>query len=162
MNVTVIRNFNTFGPRQRSTGYGGAIPIFIRKVLQGMPPIIYGNGKQTRDYVYIKDVVQAYDKIFNGYENLAGKAINFGSGKEVDIVNLANMIIKLAGNNLEPVHVDPRPGEVGRLCADIRRASEELGFQPEYDLEKGLMDYIDWYKKGKYEEWRAYAEQSEF
>ena len=161
MNVTIIRNFNTFGPRQRSIGYGGVMPIFIRRVLQGMPPIIYGDGKQTRDYIYIKDVVGAYDKIFNGYDSLAGKAINFGSGKEVLIIDLANMIIDLCGNNLNVVHVAPRPGEVERLCADTSKAREELGFELEYDLEKGLSEYIDWHKKGKYEEWRAYSEKTE-
>ncbi len=159
MNVTVIRNFNTFGPRQKSTGYGAAIPIFIRRVLQGAPPIIYGDGRQTRDYMYIDDAVDAYDLLLNAGDKLAGRAVNFGTGKEISILELANVIIKLCGAKVEPVHVAPRPGEVRRLYAGTKLAESELGFKPRYDLPKGLSDFIEWYRKGKYEEWLAYTRE---
>ena len=161
LNVAIVRNFNTFGPRQRSTGYGGVIPIFIKRVLQGLPPVIYGDGKQTRDYMYIMDALRAYDLVIQSGDSMAGRAVNFGAGKEVDINTLARTVIRLCGKegDLEPINVAPRPGEVKRLCADISLARTQLNFEPEYDLEKGLSEFIDWFKRYGYEEWTAYAEQ---
>ncbi len=155
LNVVVVRPFNTFGPRQKSTGYGGAISIFIDRVMKDLPPIIYGDGKQTRDYSYVADTVRGFDLVLKSNDDLAGRAINFGTGKEVQIAELARLIIKLAGREgkLEPVHVAPRPGEVQRLCADISFARKQLGFSPQYDLERGLREFLDWHRKYKYEEW---------
>jgi len=165
--VVIVRCFNTYGPRQSDTGYAAAIPKFIRRVMQGLPPVIYGDGKQTRDYMYIKDAVKAYDLVLNSYENLLGKAINFGTSQEVSINELANKIISLFGRKgkIKPIHVAPRPGEVKRLYADISFAKKELGFEPDYDITKGLKEFIKWYKEGRYEEWLAYrteAERSDF
>lgn len=153
MNVSIIRNFNTFGPRQKSGGYGGAISIFTDRALRGMPPIIYGDGLQTRDYMYIEDAVQAYNIVYEAGEKLAGQAVNFGSGKETTILDLAKTITSLCGRkDLTPVHVEPRPGEVRRLCADTTVA-KSLGFKPKYTLEEGLKELISWFKKYKHEEW---------
>lgn len=165
--VVIVRCFNTYGPRQSGTGYAAAIPKFIRRVMQGLPPVIYGDGKQTRDYMYIKDAVKAYDLVLNSYENLVGKAVNFGTGQEVSINELANKIISISGRKgkMKPIHVAPRPGEVKRLCADISLAKKKLGFEPEYDIVAGLKEFIKWYKEGRYEEWLAYrteAERSDF
>jgi len=158
--VVIVRNFNTFGPRQADIGYAAAIPQFIRRVLQNLPPLIYGDGEQTRDYMYINDAVKAYDLVFESPEKALGKAINFGSGNEISINKLAKIIVKLCGKgNLELVYLPSRPGEVRRLYADIKCANDTLGFKPDYDLEKGLKELIEWYQQGKYEEWRAYAEE---
>ena len=161
--VVIVRCFNTYGPRQSDAGYAAAIPKFIRRVMQGLPPVIYGDGKQTRDYVYIKDTIKAYDLVLNSYENLVGKAINFGTGKEISINELANKIISLFGykGKTKPIYAAPRPGEVKRLCADISFAEKELGFEPKYDIVKGLKEFIEWYKEGRYEEWLAYRSQGE-
>lgn len=156
--VVVVRCFNTYGPRQRDAGYAAAIPKFLRKALSGLPPIIYGDGKQTRDYMYIKDAVNAYTLILKNYENVLGKAVNFGTGTEVPIINLANIITDLCGNNKTPINVAPRAGEVKRLCADISLAQKELDFAPQYTIDNGLDEFIKWYKAGKYEEWIAYTE----
>jgi UDP-glucose 4-epimerase len=123
--------------------------------------VIYGDGKQTRDYMYVKDSVNAYKLVLGSYENVLGKAINFGTGKEVSIVNLAKKILELCGNHLTPIHVAPRAGEVKRLCADISLARKELDFAPEYDIEKGLAEFLQWYKEGRYEEWKAYTSEDE-
>lgn len=151
MNVVIVRCFNTFGPRQRSGPYGAVIPKFTQRVLDGLPPIIYGDGKQTRDYLYVKDTVKAYDLVLNHVNFLRGKAINFGSGREVSIHNLAKLIIQLCGdalsNDIEPIFKSPRPGEVRRLCVDARFAKRELGFKLDYTLENGLKEFICWYKK---------------
>lgn len=161
--VVIVRCFNTYGPRQSDAGYAAAIPKFIRRVMQSLPPVIYGDGKQTRDYMYVKDAVKAYDLVLNSYENLVGKAINFGTGQEVSIKELATKIISLFGRKgkIKPIYVAPRPGEVKRLCADISLAKKESGFEPEYGITKGLKEFIEWYKEGRYEEWLAYRTEAE-
>jgi UDP-glucose 4-epimerase len=156
--VVIARCFNTYGPRQKDSGYAAAIPKFLRRALAHLPPIIYGDGKQTRDYMYVKDTVKAYKLILKNYENILGKVVNFGTGKEVSILNLAKTILNLCGNGKTPIHVAPRAGEVKRLCADITFAQKELDFVPEYMIEKGLEEFLNWYKEGKYEEWIAYTE----
>ena len=154
VNICIMRLFNTFGPRQRDTGYGGAISIFVKRVLNATPPIIYGDGTQTRDYTYIKDTVKAFDLVLNSNKQLR-EPINFGTGREITVVDLANKIITLCGRKgkIKPVHVAPRPGEVERLVADYSKAKELLGWKPEYSLEEGLREFIDWYKNYKFEEW---------
>lgn len=158
--VVVVRCFNTYGPRQKDTGYAAVIPKFIRRVLSQSPPVIYGDGKQTRDYMFINDAVQAYKLILGNYEIVLGKVINFGTGKDIQILKLANLIIELCGNkdNLKPIHVAQRSGEVKRLCADITLAKKELNFKPKFSIEMGLNHFIKWYKEGRYEEWKAYEE----
>lgn len=159
--VVVVRCFNTYGPRQKDSGYAAAIPKFIRKSLSGLPPVIYGDGKQTRDYMYVKDAVNAYKLVLKSYENVLGKVINFGTGKEITILKLANSILSLCKNNIKPIHVAQRSGEVKRLCADISLAKKELGFAPKYTIESGLKEFLEWYRQGKYEEWKAYTEDEE-
>ncbi|MBI4333108.1 MAG: GDP-mannose 4,6-dehydratase [Chloroflexi bacterium] len=153
MNVFILRFFNIFGPRQRDLGYGGVISIFTRRILSNMPPILYGNGLQTRDYTYIKDAVKAYDCVLK-YDKPYTEPINFGTGHEVSIIDLANKIIDLCGKrgSMEPVNVEPRIGEVKRLIARADTARELLGWEPSYVLENGLTDFIDWYKKYGFEE----------
>jgi UDP-glucose 4-epimerase len=154
MNICIMRSFNVFGPRQKDSGYGGAISIFTKRAINGMSPIIYGDGLQTRDYTYIEDIVRAYDLILNHNEPIR-EPLNFGTGKEVRIIDLANKIIDLCGRNgnVRPVHVEPRPGEVKRLVADITKAKNLLGWEPKYTLEESLKKFIDWYKNYKFEEW---------
>jgi UDP-glucose 4-epimerase len=153
MNISIMRLFNVFGPRQRDIGYGGVISIFTRRVLSNIPPIIYGDGAQTRDYTYIKDAVRAYDLILNHNKPIT-EPINFGTGKEVSIIDLANKIIELCGkkDNVKPVHVEPRIGEVERLIADATKAKDLLGWKPKYRLDEGLKDFIQWYKNYGFEE----------
>lgn len=152
-NVTVVRPFNTFGPRQKDSGYASAIPLFIKRVLQGKPPIIYGDGKQTRDYLYIKDAVDAYLKILAS-ENLSGETVNVGTGRETTITELARSIIKLSGqDDIKAVHTSPRPGEVRRLCADATKIKRACGWKPKYPVEKGLREIIQWYRNLQEDVW---------
>ncbi len=159
--VVIVRCFNTYGPRQKDSGYAAAIPKFLRKALSNLPPIIYGDGQQTRDYMYVKDTVKAYRLVMANYEKVLGQAINFGTGQEVTILNLAKTILELCGMNSVPVHTTPRPGEVKRLCADISKAKEILGFEPDYDVKKGLAEFTEWYREGRYEEWTSYTSELE-
>jgi len=153
MNIAIMRLFNIFGPHQRDLGYGGVISIFTRRVLTGMPPVIYGNGEQSRDYTYIADAVQAYDLILNRKEPLT-EPVNFGSGRDVTIMDLAKKIIEVCGKSdtIKPVHVEPRIGEVNRLIANAAKAKKLLGWQPKYTLEDGLAEFLNWYKQYGMEE----------
>ena len=154
MDIIIVRPFNTFGPRQKDTGYGGAISIFVKRALSGMAPIIYGDGSQTRDYTYVEDMVNAFDLILKHPKPIR-EPINLGTGQEIKIADLASTIIDLCGqrSNIELVHVEPRPGEVQRLIADDSRAKKLLGWEPELSLEDGLKIFINWYKNYKSEEW---------
>jgi UDP-glucose 4-epimerase len=152
MDISIPRFFNIFGPRQRDIGYGGVISIFTRRVLNNIPPVIYGDGRQTRDYTYIEDAIRAFDLVLNHKSRL--EPINIGSGKEVSIIDLANMIIDLCGKKgkIKPVHVEPRIGEVKQLIADARKAKKILKWEPKYDLKEGLKAFIQWYKNYGQEE----------
>jgi nucleoside-diphosphate-sugar epimerase len=141
--VTIVRNFNTFGEYQSFDSYGGVIARFTYNCLHGIPPKIFGNGEQERDYMCVGDAVEAY-KLCSTPE-MVGKVVNFGSGKSIRINELANLIVKYTGANVIPEHVESRPGEVKRLCADISLA-ESLGFRPKTDFEKDLKEYVLWFK----------------
>jgi UDP-glucose 4-epimerase len=152
MDISIPRFFNIFGPRQRDIGYGGVISIFTRRVLNGMPPVIYGDGLQTRDYTYIEDALRAFDLVLNHKSRL--EPINIGTGKEISVIDLASMIIELCGKKKEikPVHVEPRIGEVKKLIANASKAKKILGWKPEYDFKEGLKKFIQWYKQYGQEE----------
>lgn len=154
LNVCIMRPFNTYGPKQKDSGYGGAISLFTKRVMANMPPIIYGDGLQTRDYLYVDDAVSAYDKVLK-HDGLIKEPINFGTGTEIKILDLANTLIDLCGKKgtLKPVHVEERPGEVRRLIADISRARTLLGWEPKYSIHDGLVKFVDWYKNYRFEEW---------
>jgi UDP-glucose 4-epimerase len=153
MDISIARPFNIFGPHQRDIGYGGVISIFTRRVLNNTPPIIYGDGRQTRDYTYIDDAVRSYDLILNHKDQLT-EPVNFGTGKEVSIVDLAYKIIEIcgAGDTIEPVFVAPRLVEVKRLIADPSLAQDILGWKAECDLEEGLANFVTWYRLYGFEE----------
>jgi len=153
MDISILRLFNVFGPRQRDIGYGGVVSIFARRILNDTPPIIYGNGLQTRDYTYIEDAVSAYDLVLN-YREPITEPINFGSGREVSILELANMLIELCGRQgkLEPTHIEPRIGEVERLIASATKAQKLLGWKPGYDIGTGLREFVQWYRNYGLEE----------
>jgi len=150
MPIKILRCFNIFGPRQRSLNYAGVIAKFTRRVLSGQPPVIYGDGSQTRDYMYVKDAVNAYDFMLNNDMGLAGVPVNFGTGEEVSILDLARMIVDVCGSDLEPVHDAPRQAEVDRLVADISRANN-FGWYPHVTLMEGLSSYVSWYRRFGYE-----------
>ncbi|MFC2005859.1 dTDP-glucose 4,6-dehydratase [Chloroflexota bacterium] len=153
MNIATLRLFNIFGPRQRDIGYGGVISIFTRRVLSNMPPIIYGNGLQTRDYTYIEDAVLAYDSVFK-HDELIVEPVNFGSGKELSVLDLANMIIEMCGKkgNIISTHIEPRIGEVNRLIANAIKAQELLGWEPKCIFRDSLKEFVNWYQNYGLEE----------
>ena len=142
MDVRILRSFNTFGPHQRRDSYGGVIAIFTDRALRGLPPIIFGDGEQERDYLWIEDAIQGY--VVMRRAGRPGEPVNFGTGKSVSVNYIAQAIRELVGGP-EAQHADNRAGEVRRLRADISRA-KRLGFSPSMSFEKGLEKYVSWCK----------------
>lgn len=141
--VRILRNFNTFGPYQNDTSYGGVIAIFTRKALAGEDLQIFGNGEQERDYMHISDAIKGYMLCIEK-EGLGGQVINVGTGRTVKIRDLAEKIVKYSGSKSKIVHVAPRPGEVMRLCAGTKKV-EALGFVSTTNFDEQLKEYISWY-----------------
>lgn len=138
-----LRYFNVYGPRQDpNSQYAAVIPRFIRKVLDNRPPIIFGDGEQTRDFTYIKDVVDA--NILAAESDATG-VYNIGRGERVSINRLAELVIKLVGNSVKLVHEEPRPGDIKHSLADISKA-RQFGYNSKYNLEEGLRETIGSFK----------------
>lgn len=137
-----LRYFNVYGKNQRFDAYGNVIPIFAHRMFNGQPLLIYGDGEQTRDFVNVKDVVQANIKAAE-VQGISG-AFNIGSGKNVTINKLVNMMITHYTGSVTVEHTDKRKGDVRDSLADISLAKEMLGYNPEVDLENGIKEYIDW------------------
>lgn len=144
--VVMVRPFNTYGPREHLEGvYGEVIPRFVLRVMNALPPIIFGDGCQTRDFTEVRDIVRG---MFMAAEcdALVGETVNIAAGREVSVNEVARIIIKLLGweNELSTVHMEPRPGDVRRHYADITKAKQTLAFQPEIGIEAGIRHYVDW------------------
>lgn len=140
MDVRILRSFNTFGPYQRRDSYGGVIAIFTDRALRGLPPIIFGDGEQERDYLWIDDAIQGYMIMRQAGE--PGEPVNFGTGRSVSVNYIAQAIRGLAGGP-EAQHIATRVGEVRRLRADVSRA-KRMGFSPSTTFENGLEKYVSW------------------
>ena len=141
---TVLRLFNVYGPRQQpGSPYSGVISIFARQAFADEPLTIDGDGRQTRDFVFVGDVVKAL--VSACLEPVAeGRIINLGTGVETSIDSLARLILELSGGNGERRHGPSRAGDIRRSVAQIERASELLGYQPEVPLRDGLRKTLDW------------------
>ncbi|HEY96502.1 MAG TPA: SDR family oxidoreductase [Dehalococcoidia bacterium] len=134
-----LRFFNVFGPRQDpNSQYAAAIPVFIQRIREGNPPIIYGDGEQTRDFTYVSDIVQA---MIMAAENDVTGVFNISRGESITINDLADTIIRIIGTNVRPEYREPRPGDVVHSYADITKA-KSFGFSPRYTLEEGLSRMI--------------------
>ena len=136
----ILRLFNVYGPKQSRT-YAGVIIEFIRRVSRGEPPVIFGDGEQTRGFIHVGDVVEAIMLSLRN-ERVRG-VFNIGSGEGVTINHLARLILKLMGReDLKPIYAPPRPGDIRHSIADISRARKELGFKPKLGLEVGIKELI--------------------
>ena len=136
-----LRLGNVYGPRQDPLGEAGVIAIFCGKLAAGGRPTVYGDGSQTRDYIYVGDVVGA---ALAAAESDAGGAINIGTGIETDVIELAAMLARLGGrDDFEPELAPARTGEVQRIALDPGRAERELGWKAETSLEDGLRLTLD-------------------
>jgi len=134
-----LRYFNVFGPRQDlESQYTAVIPMFINAVSEGKPPVIFGDGEQTRDFTFVKDIVKANMLIA---ESEAVGVYNIATGNDITINNLANLIINAIGTNGKPVYQEARTGDILHSMADISKA-RSLGYEPSYGIEQGIKETI--------------------
>lgn len=145
-----LRYFNVYGPRQDpSSPYSGVISIFMSKSDSKEPPVIYGDGNQYRDFIFVKDVVRA-NLLAAKTDDANGKIFNVGTGGFIRINSLWEMICHISGFYLKPEYKQSRPGDILESVANIDRAKSVLGFEPEYSFEKGLEITFKWYKSADY------------
>ncbi len=140
-----LRYFNVFGPRQDpNSQYAAVIPLFITRIFKKEPPIIFGDGTQTRDFTFVKDVVQAN---VLAAESQAEGVFNIACGRQITLNDLADQIMKAVGIKMEKVYENPRTGDIKDSLADISSAREKLGYEPKFDLNSGLGETIRWFQK---------------
>ncbi|MFH1285262.1 MAG: SDR family NAD(P)-dependent oxidoreductase [Candidatus Micrarchaeota archaeon] len=141
-----LRLFNVYGPRQDGSAYGFVVAIFVGRVLAGNAPIVFGDGKQTRDFTYIKDNIEATILAAES-EKAEGKTLNLGTGRETSILELANTVIEVSGKKLKAEFGKERPFEILRRCADISLMKEVLDFEAKTSLKQGLEETVSYYSK---------------
>jgi UDP-glucose 4-epimerase len=138
-----LRFFNVYGPKQPSGPYGGVITTFLESLKRNKPIIIYGDGNQTRDFIYVKDAVEACALALI-HKNCAGKTFNIGTGTKTSINELAQVLIEqINKSNVKIIHVKERKGDIKESYADIRKAEKELGFKPKFSIREGLKEFIN-------------------
>lgn len=146
MGAVCLRYFNVYGPRQGYSEYASVIPIFAGRLSQGLPPIIYGDGDQTRDFVNVHDVVAA--NLLAADSDVGGEVFNIGSGMRTSVNTLNEVMQKTLGTSLDPVHQATRGGEVRHSVADISKAREMLGYKPAVSLDEGIRELVGWLQRG--------------
>lgn len=149
--IVISRGFNTFGPRQKAGKFGAVIPKFITRVLDNKPPVIFGDGLQTRDYVFVKDVAEAdvmlLEALIDGKIPI-GEIFNVSTEKDRSIRDIAYEIIKLCEMEglMEPVFINIRPGEIRRSVGISKKIKQILGWQPKTTFDEGLIQTIDFFR----------------
>ncbi len=143
--TTSVRIFNVYGPRQNpESKYSLVVPGVLSKIFKNQAPLIDGTGEQTRDFIYISDVLDAFFKIL-GRPKSYGRVYNLGSGQTSSIRQITRSLLRLSASSLKPIHGPRRPGDPDRTCADISAARRELGWRPQVSLEQGLKKTVEWY-----------------
>jgi len=146
LETVCLRYFNVFGPRQDPTSpYSGVISIFMASAAQGRQPVIYGDGGQYRDFVFVNDVVNA-NLLAATADEAKGGVFNIGTGQCVTINALWNKISTMVGIDLRPLYEDPRAGDILESVADIGRARTALGYEVDYTFDDGLRLTHEWYR----------------
>lgn len=150
MNTTSLRYFNVFGPRQRDSPYSGVIAIFIARIFEGKNPVIFGDGKQSRDFTYVKDVVRA-NMLAGLSKKAAGKAMNIAAGKPIELNKLTKIMIEASGQKGIEIEYGPvRTGDILHSYGDTSLAKETLDYEAEYDAVSGFQEYLKYYKERYY------------
>jgi UDP-glucose 4-epimerase len=142
-----LRYFNVFGPRQPpDSPYSAVIPKFIRALATGRRPVVHGDGKQSRDFTYIADVVQA-NLLAAQAPGVSGKVYNIACGRRTSLLELLELLADLMGTKSAPIHEAPRPGDVRHSLADISAAQTDLGYRPSASLLEGLRRCVEYYAR---------------
>lgn len=141
-----LRYFNVFGPRQDPEGeYAAVVPKFICRMLEGEPPIVYGDGEQSRDFTYVDNAVRA--NVLAAESDVSGEAFNVACGERVTVNELVSSLNDLLGTSIAPEHDEPRPGDIRHSCADISKAGELLGYEPQVEFAEGLRRTLEHYRE---------------
>ncbi|MEJ2628090.1 MAG: GDP-mannose 4,6-dehydratase, partial [bacterium] len=140
---TILRYANVYGPRQNPRGEAGVVAIFTHTLLKGEQPLINGDGKQTRDYVYVGDVVKANMKALSYHKN---DIFNIGTGMETDVNKIFHLLKKYSNSTRSEKHGPPKPGEQQRSVISYKKAKKLLLWEPEINLEQGLKKTVDFFK----------------
>jgi UDP-glucose 4-epimerase len=144
-----LRFFNVFGPRQRADSpYSGVIALFAAALSAGRTPTVHGDGLQSRDFVYVSDVVRALMSAAEA-PGISGKVYNIGTGRRTTVLDLVAALNRLLGTNVVPGHGPARPGDVRHSLADISRARRDLNFQPAVAFEEGLGHTVRWLRESQ-------------
>lgn len=145
--TVALRFFNVYGPRQDPRSpYAAAIPIFVERLLSGLPVPIYGTGEQTRDFIFVEDVVRGL-RAAGETPALNGRIYNIAGGRAISVLELVHTLARLLGTEARCDFLPPRPGDILHSWADISLARRELGFRPETDLDEGLARTIEWSRR---------------
>jgi UDP-glucose 4-epimerase len=140
-----LRYFNVYGPWQDPTSeYAAVIPKFITNVLSDKPPVVYGDGEQTRDFTFINDVIQAN---IRAAESNATGVFNTAGGKRITINELAKTVMQLCNKKIDIVYEVARPGDIKHSLSDSSKAKNAFEYTPQYEIQKGLKETILWYQK---------------
>ncbi|MEG6569730.1 SDR family oxidoreductase [Thermoanaerobacterium thermosaccharolyticum] len=143
LKYTILRYANVYGIRQDPKGEGGVISIFIDKMLNGERPVIFGDGNQTRDFIYVKDVAKANLLALEKGDN---EIINISTNKATTINELVNIMNKIMNASLKPIYAVPRKGDIVHSYLDNKKAKDVLGWKPDYELEDGLKETVEYYR----------------
>jgi UDP-glucose 4-epimerase len=142
-----LRYFNVFGPRQSpNSPYAAAIPKFIAAMTNGRRPVIHGDGKQSRDFTFVADVVKA-NLLAAEAPGVSGKVYNVACGRRTSLLELVQHLNSLLGTTIQPVHTDARPGDVRHSLADIAEARDDLEYEPSTDILSGLRHCLTWWSQ---------------
>jgi len=146
LDTVIVRPFNTYGPREHFEGpYGEVIPKFVVRVMNGKPPIVFGDGCQTRDFTFVEDTVRGI-LLASDSRGLCGRPVNIARGVEVSINDIARLVVEACGSDVTPEHGPERTADVRRHYADITRAKSELGFVPQVSIADGIRRYVSWFR----------------
>ena len=147
MHTISLRYFNVFGPGQNpQSQYGAAIPSIVSRILQNLPPTIYGDGQQTRDFCFVENVVQA-NLLAAHARTLDGWSVNIACGQRISVNDIVHTANRFLGTNVEPVYAPVRAGDVRDSQADISLARQLLGYQPVVSFEEGMKRSVAWYRR---------------
>jgi UDP-glucose 4-epimerase len=143
--ATVVRPFNSYGPREHASGNSAeVIPKFATRIMAGQPPVIFGDGSQTRDFTWVLETAVGIVAAA-ACDELVGEAVNIARGEGVSVAELSEHLLAiLDADGLEPERDEARPGDVMHHLADLTRAREVLGFEAEVDIREGLERYVEW------------------
>jgi nucleoside-diphosphate-sugar epimerase len=144
-----LRYFNVYGPRQNldvNSSYSAVIPIFANRLSRDLPAIVYGDGEQTRDFVFVRDVVEANVLALKS-NKAAGEVFNIGTATRVTVNQIADFLKRIMNKKyLENLYLSPRPTDVRHVCADIGKAKRILGYTPKFSMKEGLVEFVKWHR----------------